>query len=393
MSSRPSLRPTLRALLLLPAALALLAVLPCALLLVTAETAGARLVAVGGLALALVPALALRRLEGRGSGTAGAAAAAVAALSLGAAAWRAPPGTGGPQASVRSRYTAEHPYPRLSVANLVPEIDQLEFGSYLMPALDPILDVRGATRVRSLFLSLYRPMEADPEYRALGSVMHYAYTDVDSGHLYEYVPPRAPGERLPVLLFLHGSLGNFKAYFYLLRRFADAERFILVCPSFGIGDWSHDGGVEAVERARALAIGELQGDPARVVLMGLSNGGTGVSRAAARDPRAYAGLVFLSAVMEPMVLGSDAFTAGWKGRPVLLIHGAADDRISEPYARRAAALMVALGVRLTTHVYPGEDHFLLFSKPDEVLADLKAFVHAAADGEAPIVGGSAGGAR
>lgn len=382
----PRPRPTLRALLLLPAALALFVTVPCAWMLVTAETAGARLVAVGGLALAVAPALALRRLEGRGSGAPSAAAATLAALALAAAAWRTPTGKGAPESAVRSRYTADHPYPRFSVANLVPEIDQLKFGSWVMPALDPILDVRGATRFRAMLLRIYRPMEEDPAYRDLGSAMHYAYEDADSGHLYEYVPLRAPGERLPVLLFLHGSLGNFKAYAYLFRRFADAERFILVCPSFGIGDWSDDGGVEAVERARAHAVDDLQGDAARVVLVGLSNGGTGVSRAASRAPRSFAGLVFLSALMEPMVLGADAFTSGWRGRRVLLLHGAADDRLSEAHARRAAALMERSGVHLTTHIYPGEDHFLLFSRPDEVLADIAAFVHGAGDGEAPIVG-------
>jgi len=350
--------------------------LPSAFLLVTGETLSARLIAGSGLALALVPPLTLRRLGGRGPRWLPAVPAALVILGLTAVALLSPSGAGLPSSTVRSHYTAEHPYRRFAVANLVPEIDQIKFGSYLVPAVDPILNRESAARLRDISMRLYRPMEADPAYRALGSAMNYAYDDIDSGHFYEYVPPRAPGEELPALLFLHGSAGNFKTYFYLFRRFADQERFILLCPSFGFGNWYEPGGVEAIERVRVHAVNELGADPSRVFLAGLSNGGTGASRAAAKSPSAFAGLIFLSAVMEREVLGGHAFAAGWRGRRVLVVHGAADDRIPEGYALRAVALLREEGVDLTVHMVPGEDHFLLFSRPDEVLADMAAFVRA-----------------
>src|SRR5262249_35929330 len=115
-------------------------------------------------------------------------------------------------------------------------------------------------------------------------------------------------------------------------------------------------------------------DPSRVFLAGLSNGGTGASRAAARTPSAFAGLIFLSAVMEPSVLGDRAFASGWKGRRVLVGHGEADGRPPPDYARGAGSRMRAEGVDLTVEMVPGEDHFLLFSRPDEVLASIAAFV-------------------
>ena len=125
--------------------------------------------------------------------------------------------------------------------------------------------------------------------------MPYAYSDTDSGHIYTYVPPHAPGERLPVLLFLHGSFGNFKGYFYLWRRFADQHHWIVACPSFGFGNWYRSVGPPAIARALERTLAGTPADPERVVLAGLSNGGTGVVRAAASaTPKAYAGLIFLS---------------------------------------------------------------------------------------------------
>lgn len=366
--------PLSRALLLFATAITTLLAFPSAFLLFTAETASARLVALSGLALALVPPLALRRLEARGPRWPPLAAASAVGLGLGAVVLLSPSGQGDPSSPVRSRYSPTHPYRRLAVSNLVPEIDQIKFGSYLVPAVDPIIDIQSAARLRDLCMRLYRPMEADPAYRALGSAMNYAYDDIDSGHLYEYVPPHAPSERLPVLLFLHGSAGNFKVYFYLFRRFADAHRVILVLPSFGFGNWFNEGGVEAILRARRFAINDLPGDPARVFLAGLSNGGTGASRAAARTPSAFAGLIFLSAVMERAVLGGDAFASGWKGRRVLVVHGETDDRLPQGHALAAVKTMRDAGVDLTVEMVPGEDHFLLFSRPDEVLASIAAFV-------------------
>jgi predicted esterase len=256
------------------------------------------------------------------------------------------------------------------VANLVPEIDQIKIGTYLVPAADRIIDVAASRRIRDVTMAVYRPMEVDPEYRALGSVMSYAYADEDSGHLYEYVPARAPDERLPLFVFLHGSAGNFKAYAWVLRAFADRARVIVVCPSFGFGNWYDDGGVAAVERARAYGVAQLGADPRRVVLAGLSNGGTGVTRAAAASPEAYAGLVFFSAVLEPEVLAMTDFARAASGKPVLLVHGARDDRIDQRWPDLAAARLRDLGATVTYRLYPEEDHFLFFARKDDVLEDL-----------------------
>ena len=117
-----------------------------------------------------------------------------------------------------------------------------------------------------------------------------------------------------------------------------------------------------------------QVDPARVVLVGLSNGGLGASLAAARHPEHYAGVGFISPVFDDRAVTSAAFTAGWRGRPVLVISGERDDRVPAAYVRTMARALATRGARVTTHLYAEQDHFLWFRALERGLADLGAWL-------------------
>jgi phospholipase/carboxylesterase len=378
MTDRPKLRWAAR---IVYALAALFVLVPAGLLVVHGETLAARLAGLFTLPALALPPMLPRVLSSRKRQWLAAGTAAVAACLFLWIVLLAPPGEGSPGSRVRSHFPGPASYRRFAVANLVPEIDQIKLGTYLIPLADPIITLESAAHLREVSMALYRPMEADPEFRALGSVMNYAYDNEPSGHFYEYVPEHAPEERLPVLIFLHGSMGNFRSYFYIWRRFADEHHFIVLCPSFGWGNWYEPGGIEAIERVRSHAMTKLPSDPARVYLAGLSNGGTGATRAAASNPSGYAGLIFLSAVMEPEVIESESFRRGWANRPILVIHGARDDRIPLAHAEHAAAQLRAMGAHLTYKIYPDEDHFLVFAKVQQTLTDVATWTgQGASDG-------------
>lgn len=286
----------------------------------------------------------------------------------------APDGAPLPASPLRSDFLGEVRYPRGSLASLLPEIDQVALGTRIVFLVDPLIDRAEAAHIREASMKWYRPMEADPEFAALGSVMSFAYADRDAHHVYAYAPPHAPTERLPAIVFLHGSAGNFKAYFYLWKRFADENDVAIVCPSFGFGNWYEPGGTDAIERARQYAVDRLDADESRIVLAGLSNGGTGVTRAAAEHPERWAGLVFVSAVVERRVVTQPSFALGFEHKRILVVHGTADDRIPVDGVVSIADEMRGAGADVDVLTVEHEDHFLFFDRPEIVLDRVRAWM-------------------
>ncbi len=185
----------------------------------------------------------------------------------------------------------------------------------------------------------------------------------DPGHLFAYRPEAGEGERLGLLVFLHGHGGNALLYPHLLRRLADDARCVLVCPSFGYGNWEHPHAAGCVERAVRYALEHFaEIDAGRTWLMGLSQGGAGVGRAAVALPDVFAGLVFVSPTMEPAVLNHDALT----GRRVLVIHGDADRHVKLKHVEKGVDALRTAGADVTVCRDPTGTHFLLFAQPDEV---------------------------
>ncbi len=342
---------------------------PALLYLPVAESWSARLVVLAVLGALSSSAALLRAQRRSGAGL------ALFSLACGALALLRTP-NGNAEGEVRSVYTASNPYPRYSLANVIPEINQMKFGSYLAPAVDPLLTTSSASSVRALTVSVYRAMDAEPAFLELGSAMSYAYDDRDSGHLYAYIPRHSKTERLGALVFLHRSAGNFKVYTHLVASVAERERLVLVAPSFGFGHWQHDGGTAAAERARRYAVDVLGADPDRVVLAALANGGRGLTRVLAERVEAYRAVVALSAVLEVDVIDTVAIPPD-KTLPALVVYGLQDDRIPSADEVEAAAALMRAGLRVSTHAYEGEDHFLFFSRRTEVLALVGEFLHGA----------------
>jgi pimeloyl-ACP methyl ester carboxylesterase len=286
-----------------------------------------------------------------------------------------PPGKNTPDAQIQSHYIKPAGYHRMSIANLVPEIDQLLLGSYVIPLIDPYLDARQAERVRQVFLDVYRPMREDQDFNQLGSVLGYMYRDMFFGlpkgtHFYEYIPAASTNSPVPVMVFLHGSLGNFKGYLWVLKDLADSKGMAIIAPSFGVGNWHKPGGTNLVELVRRYCTEHPRLDGSRMYLAGLSNGGKGVTRAAKTESDAYQGLILLSAVIEPAVIMDREFVNGWRNKPILIIHGTCDRRLPVSQVETCAEILKRNGSMVTTEYYPGEDHYLFFSAGYEVRYDI-----------------------
>lgn len=242
----------------------------------------------------------------------------------------------------------------------------------LITRCDPRMPSEEARATRAKVDELLTAVAELPDYRRLARVSdgqgyRLMLGVLDPLHCYSYRPePRVPGERLGLLVFLHGHGSNYLFMIHALRPLCDRLRLALVAPTFGYGNWEDPGGVEAVVRATRFGVEALGPDPARIFLGGISQGGAGVSRTAARYPEKFAGLIFISPTMELDVIGSEAFTEAWSGRPVLVVQGDRDRNVSPESVTAACERMEASGVRVTQHRDPDSGHFLFLAKLEEV---------------------------
>lgn len=352
-------------------------------LLLAAHTGRGRLFAIAGCAVGLGLILAgvtsARRRAWLRWGTI--SAFGIGVVGLGIVIASAPDGHTEPSARVQNRYVGgKWDYRRYALGNLVPELDQFRLGFRLVSWLDPLFDEAQAARLSGWTTAIYDELENDPAFHALGSAMPQAYENLRggvaaSGHCFLYVPEwMNRAEPQPVLVFLHGSGGNFKAYTWLLAKVADRVGCVIVAPSFGMGDWRAAESSRVVEAALADAGRVVAVDRSRLHLMGLSNGGLGVSQVAADAGERFASLIYLSPVFDEGALMSAGFAAKWRGRDVLVLSGAQDNRTPFTYVSDEVVRMRAGGAKVELVEFKDADHFLFFSHSDAVLGRLEAWL-------------------
>lgn len=249
---------------------------------------------------------------------------------------------------------------RFSPFNLVPERDLSSLGLALIYPGAP------GQAIHRLTDPLYDQM--DSSYSQLASGVHFTATDIfglgtGSGHLYNYAPP---GER-PLLLFLHGALGNLQCYLYNWQLYAEPRSLAVVCPTFGFGSWFRKRGVETAAAAWDYTQEHLSVQRGAALVIGHSNGATGALRLACAHPEMVSGLVLISPVLEVEVIRSPAFL-DWARRhpPPLTLMGDADVNVSPVSVARGVEEMKAQGQPVESLIFEGHDHFLMFSAGPEI---------------------------
>lgn len=263
-------------------------------------------------------------------------------------------------------------------SNLVPEVDQVLMGSRFFAAFDPYLSSGRSDRLRQSIWQIYEPMRREAEFHDIPSALGQVYSDAFSsstptGHRFVYLPNTIL-ERRPVILFLHGSLGNFKGYLWVWKSVADNLGFALVAPSFGIGEWRNDEGLRTVEEALCYCRQRPEFDPERIFLAGISNGGAGLTHAAPHFADALAGLIYLSPVIDPDRIDRDRFSLN-RSLACLIISGNSDRRVPMKYVEKGALRLIDAGLNVETHFITGEDHFLFFSQPTTVQGIISSWLN------------------
>lgn len=301
------------------------------------------------------------------------------ALGMGLA-MQAPDGHTAESARMHSRFAdGGWHHARFGFGNVLPEIDQIHLGYAAALAIDPLFTRTQKQKLAAMTGTIYAEMERDAEFAACGSALGAIYDEVTfsefrHGHYFHYIPPQLDRTKpAPALVFLHGSGGNFKAYTWLLSKVADQTGCTVIAPSFGLGNWEKRGAYVAITAAIADAGKHAAIDPARIHLMGLSNGGKGVCLAESAPGPQFASIILLSAVWHDHIT-QEQFAQRLANRPVLILSGQNDDRVPWSYVSDYATKLQKAGMQVQTRPFDGEDHFLFFRRQTEILDEVSRWM-------------------
>lgn len=179
-----------------------------------------------------------------------------------------------------------------------------------------------------------------------------------------YVPETyQQGVPHPLIFALHGGAGSGRGFIWSWLREARSAGAILVAPT-AVGDtWALAGpDIDTPNLMRILSIilGHWTIDTSRVLLTGMSDGGTFSYVSGLEEGSPFTHLAPVSAAFHPM-LASAASPARVQGLPIFLTHGALDWMFPIAMAREAAAALQAAGAALhyrevddLAHTYPRE---------------------------------------
>jgi predicted peptidase len=187
-----------------------------------------------------------------------------------------------------------------------------------------------------------------------------------------YLPKdRIEGQKLPVMLYLHGSnrrgSDNQKPVSDLyenIRGFPDNFRFIIVFPQCREGTFWAGPMMEQAMAALDQTVKEFNGDKSKLYLAGYSMGGFGVWQTAITHPDKFAALISVAGGVEPLGRISDedrsllspqvtaaasapdtnrAYANALSLLPVWVVHGANDQSVPVDASRKLVEALRAAG--------------------------------------------------
>jgi phospholipase/carboxylesterase len=178
-------------------------------------------------------------------------------------------------------------------------------------------------------------------------------------------PATASPGRPPLLVLFHGVGSNELSMALLADAFDPRFLVISARSPIQIGPFSYawfhvrftppgpvidgDEAADAWRRATAFASEAARAygaDPDRIFLAGFSQGGIVSLAALLTAPEHFAGAVCMSGRLPPEVLPHVAADARLQGKPVLVVHGIADETLPIAFGRRARAALEGLPVAL-----------------------------------------------
>jgi hypothetical protein len=182
---------------------------------------------------------------------------------------------------------------------------------------------------------------------------------------YSLHSPEDTKRMVPLIVFLHGTLGQLSFY---NSYFSNIEGCAVMTPSTHDlrGLWSEND----IDRIIDVYLPDVEKnfpiDRDNIHLIGLSNGGSGVNTAISRMPGAFRSFIFISSVLREPPRTFD------RSKTIGMIYGTSD-RVAE-YNRTMERQLKEAGYRIEVQTFQDEGHLVLLSRKDEILAKIKSII-------------------
>ncbi len=205
---------------------------------------------------------------------------------------------------------------------------------------------------------------AAPRSRDDAGILHAGNEPGSRGGFSLYVPEYyTPDQSWPLVVALHGGSGNGRSFLWTWLPEARSHGAILVSPT-AVGDtWAlmgDDADTPNLARIIDFVRGRWNVDDKRILMTGMSDGGTFCYVSGLVEPSPFTHLAPVAAAFHPMI-AEMADQERLRGLPIFLVHGALDWMFPVDVARQAAQVLSAAGARVTyreladlSHCYPRE---------------------------------------
>jgi phospholipase/carboxylesterase len=212
---------------------------------------------------------------------------------------------------------------------------------------------------------------ARPTSEGATGVMHADNEPGSRGGFSLYVPEYYGDDRAwPLVVALHGGSGNGRAFLWSWLSAARSHGAILVSPTATGRTWAlmgDDPDTPNLLRILVLVRQRWRIDPARMLLTGMSDGGTFAYVSGLQADSPFTHLAPVAAAFHPL-MAQMADADRVRGLPIFLVHGALDWMFPVHIARAAQRALSAAGARVTyreiedlSHCYPREVNAVLLA--------------------------------
>lgn len=191
----------------------------------------------------------------------------------------------------------------------------------------------------------------EPSTTQAASGLHYHEVDQQRSAYTAYVPEYyTPDRAWPLILAMHGGSGNDEDFLWTWLKYAKSRGYLLISAK-SFGDTWYPWDAPSI----LLMLDDMQAryhvDPSRILLTGLSDGGSFGYDVGFASPERFAGLAVVAGILRPHQQTPQA-----NQLPVYIAHGAQDQLFPVQYIRLVAEKLRELGHPLTYHELPNFGH-------------------------------------